>query len=441
MATRPTQTPAWATSGTKTDPGATKQDQGFAFEEAPGHDVVNWLLNLIGLWVIYFADIGYVQWDDLQDLIDNTAIGRVATLLPAANAPQWFPTMVLEESDLGGAGYHAVSVATDGVQLFVATAASGGETYLRAFDVESDTQNWVVAAGVAETTLFMIYNGRHVLWGVTGSGDAVRVYDPSDGNLLNTVSVSNLVDGCSDGTYLNILTTTNLISKYNYWDNGTIADLFDVAHSVTPGCVACNGQYIYIGGASGSNLKVYPANGASSATTNVKNNGAGTPAITKIVVDDEYAWCSLDDNTCVQFPATIPLSSVVGAYPYNYAPGTNAHDVELSGGLSITNVFGEAPALGMGYVVSIVNGGDKSIRISPAGLGQQYLTPSFYMNGSTDYLDACVGPQWIAYCCDENSDGESVVVRTLPQKARTLTRVDPTADRYRAPMWLDVKEG
>lgn len=63
MATRPAQDFTWATSGSLTDPGATKKDQGFVVAERPPARWINYLFNLIAQWLTYLdekEEIAYI---------------------------------------------------------------------------------------------------------------------------------------------------------------------------------------------------------------------------------------------------------------------------------------------------------------------------------------------------------------------------------------------
>jgi hypothetical protein len=58
MATKPTpRIPVWASTGSKTDPGGTKEAAGWSASEKPPANWFNWLLNSIGQWLGYFDDL------------------------------------------------------------------------------------------------------------------------------------------------------------------------------------------------------------------------------------------------------------------------------------------------------------------------------------------------------------------------------------------------
>lgn len=58
MATKPTNTPRWANSGGAiVEPSSGKKDVGFVAGERPPAQFLNWLLNLLYLWVAWLNDI------------------------------------------------------------------------------------------------------------------------------------------------------------------------------------------------------------------------------------------------------------------------------------------------------------------------------------------------------------------------------------------------
>lgn len=55
MATKPTpRIPVWASTGSKTDPGASKEAAGWNVSEKPPAEWINWVDNAIGQWLEYF---------------------------------------------------------------------------------------------------------------------------------------------------------------------------------------------------------------------------------------------------------------------------------------------------------------------------------------------------------------------------------------------------
>lgn len=64
MAAKPTSLPRWATGGGAgvTEPTEGKKDTGWLFLERPAHEYLNWLLNLVYLWVVYLDDIANIAW-------------------------------------------------------------------------------------------------------------------------------------------------------------------------------------------------------------------------------------------------------------------------------------------------------------------------------------------------------------------------------------------
>jgi len=80
---KPTQFPIWATSGTVTDPGAPKKDQGWTFEEEPPFDFFNWLHFTANAW------IEFLYTDMLSPIINDVGAlktNAVTTLSIAPNA-------------------------------------------------------------------------------------------------------------------------------------------------------------------------------------------------------------------------------------------------------------------------------------------------------------------------------------------------------------------
>lgn len=57
MATKPTvRIPLWASGGTTTDPGGSKEAEGWITSERPPANWWNWVLNAIGQWLEYFEE-------------------------------------------------------------------------------------------------------------------------------------------------------------------------------------------------------------------------------------------------------------------------------------------------------------------------------------------------------------------------------------------------
>jgi hypothetical protein len=58
MATKPTvRIPNWASAGTKTDPGGSKEATGWVVSERPPASWFNWIYNAFGQWLDYFEEV------------------------------------------------------------------------------------------------------------------------------------------------------------------------------------------------------------------------------------------------------------------------------------------------------------------------------------------------------------------------------------------------
>lgn len=133
--TEPTKFPEWA-SANPTDPvsgqpaivepSEAKKDSGHLYKERPPRQDLNWLFNLVWLWVKWFKQQENAVWSNLNQLI--TSIFRTNNMVASATSLQealhhWY----LKEGDLDGFRWMATNQ-TPGSGLYNVTIGKGKAT-------------------------------------------------------------------------------------------------------------------------------------------------------------------------------------------------------------------------------------------------------------------------------------------------------------------------